>query len=396
LKKLLVFTENYARGGGNRYMIDIVNAVAHNYNDIVFANNDGGIFPNDVARLQKPAFFQHLFFLTGARIRQALASSPKRPSPIFSLFLLIFEPFFFIFNVLSFMLKIKKIKPTSIISCNGGYPAAQASLAMVVAAKALGIPVALSIVSMPTPRKWYWRFYEKMIDKLVWYSASVVIVNAKAIDNALQEMRGIPPGLSQVIYNGLEDREINHLNKKQGENFVIGCVARMDIAKGVLHLLDAFTILAKKHPQLQLVLAGEGDASLLLLERVEGLGLQERVKLLGHYSDDVGALLDTFDIYVFPSLWEGFPYSIIESMRSRSVIVATAVGGIPEAITHGEEGLLIKPGEVNQIVLAIECLLADEEMRHRLANNARLKFENELSLQKMHSTVQETLRSLTG
>ncbi|MDP1604361.1 MAG: glycosyltransferase family 4 protein [Legionella sp.] len=395
MKKLLVFTENYARGGGNRYMIDIVNAVADNYNDIVFASNAGGIFPNDVTRLQKPAFFHHLFFLTGARIREALDSSPKRPSLVFSLFLRLLEPFFFMFNVLFFMVKIKKIKPSSVISCNGGYPAAQASLAMVVAAKVLGIPVALTIVSMPTPRKTYWRLYEKIIDKLVWSSASVVIVNAKAIDKALQEMREIPPGLSQVIYNGLEDMELNDSVKTRGENFIIGCIARMDVAKGVLHLLDAFAILAIKYPHLQLVLAGEGDASPLLLERVQELSLQRQVKLLGHYSGDVGALLETFDIYVFPSLWEGFPYSIIESMRSRSTIVATAVGGIPEAITHGEEGLLIEPGEVNEIVQAIECLMADDEMRLRLANNARLKFEQKLSLQKMHSSAEETLRQLT-
>ena len=118
----------------------------------------------------------------------------------------------------------------------------------------------------------------------------------------------------------------------------------MDVAKGALLLFDAFAHLAKRHPGLRLVLAGHGDASAELARRTEALGLQNQVQLLGHYDGGIDLLLTTFDLYVFPSLLEGFPYSIIESMRAGRTIIATNVGGIPEAIMDGKDGLLIEPG----------------------------------------------------
>ena len=392
MKRLLVFTENYVRGGGNRYMIDLVNAVVNHYDELHFASNVGGIFPDDKDRLDKPAVFHHFFFISRARINRLLRFLPKAIQRIILFPFVILEPVFLIFNVFFFILKIKKIKPSCVLSCNGGYPAAQASLAMVLAARVMHIPVVLSIVSMPTPRKIYSLLYEKILDYLVWSSVDIVVVNANIIVQALNDKRGMPIALSRVVYNGLKDNKLANVPRRDSkETFVIGCLARMDVSKGVLHLFDAFAELAKTRPQLRLVLAGEGDASGQLQYQIDSLGLQGQIQLLGHYSGDVSALLDTFDIYVLPSLWEGLPYSIIESMRSACVIVATRVGGIPEAITDGKEGLLISPGSTSEIVSAIERLMADPEMCRSLANNARLKYENELSLKKMHCRAREVL-----
>ena len=145
---------------------------------------------------------------------------------------------------------------------------------------------------------------------------------------------------------------------------------------------------------MRLVLAGQGDASAELARRVEMLGLQNKVQLRGHYGGDVGALLATFDIYIFPSLWEGFPYSIVEALRAACVIVATRVGGIPEAVTDGVEGLLIAPGSSDEIVDAVEKLVSDREMRQMLSRNARAKFEQELTLPKMHLRVRDAFANL--
>jgi len=117
--------------------------------------------------------------------------------------------------------------------------------------------------------------------------------------------------------------------------------------------------------------------------------LQGRVELLGHYGGDVDALLSRFNLYVFPSLWEGFPYSIVEAMRAGVPIVATRVGGIPEAIMDGKEGLLVEPGSRDAIVDALQRLLDDPDLRRSLGRHARLKYENSLSLDKMHLRVRE-------
>lgn len=391
LSRLLVFTENYARGGGNRYMIDLVNSIEDCYDEVILTSNSNGIYPEDVHRLKRPVDPRHAIFITRALIGNFLHFIPLSVRRMILVPFALVEPFFFLGNVIAFVLLIWKVRPSYVISCNGGYPGA-ASLAIVVAAKFLRVPVALSIVSMPASRRRFLRLYEKLIDKLVWQSAEVVVVNAKAIAHALHELRGMPLDRAEVIYNGLEDIPASISSKAHDKGyFVIGCIARMDAWKGVLFLFDAFAYLAKRHPELRLVLAGQGDASEELFRRTQALGLQDRVQLLGHYTGDVCALLDTFDIYIFPSLWEGFPYSIVESMRSGCTIVATSVGGIPEAITDGVEGVLIKPASADAITEAIERLLSDPATCQVFARNARLKFERDLVLQKMHSRVKEVL-----
>lgn len=371
-------------------MIDMANALATEYEQVIMISNSGGIFAEDTCRLSHPAAQMDVPFITRSRIANIFSAFPKIVRQIIALLLVVFEPLFFVINTILFVLLIRKLKPAMILSCNGGYPAAQACLAMVVAGRLVQVPVALSIVSMPARRRFIAWIYEIVMDKLVWKSASVVVVNAKNIADALSELRDAPIAKIRVIYNGLEDKQAAVIQtREKGKQIVIGCIARMDKAKGALLLFEAFAHLAKSHPEMQLVLAGQGDASAELARRTEVLGLQNKVQLLGHYDGDVSALLGTFDIYVFPSLWEGFPYSIVEALRSACVIVATRVGGIPEAVTEGVEGLLIAPGSKNEIIAAIEKLIVNQDMCQMLAKNARSKFERELTLSKMHLRVRE-------
>lgn len=378
-------------------MIDMANALAPDYEQEFLVSNVGGIFSEDTYRLSHSVAQRNVPFVTRSRISKIVSGLPKSARLVIALMLFVLEPMFFAINIILFVRLIRRLKPAMILSCNGGYPAAQACLAMVVAGRISQVPVALSIVSMPARRRLITWLYEKGLDKLVWKSASVVVVNAKNIADALGEYRDAPTDKIKVIHNGLEDKQLPATQTgEQSEQFVIGCVARMDKAKGVMVLFDAFVHLARRHPEVRLVLAGQGDASAELAQRIEELGLQNRVDVLGHFQGDVSALLPTFDIYVFPSLWEGFPYSIVEALRSACVIVATRVGGIPEAVTDGVEGLLIAPGSSDEIVNAVEKLMADRVMSQMLARNARTKFERELTLPKMYLRVREVFTELKG
>ena len=395
MKSLLIFTENYARGGGNRYMIDMSNALALDYEQELLVSNVGGIFSEDTRRLNNPAIQYSVPFITKSLIGNNITSYPKIIRKILALFLIAFEPLFFLANTILFVWVIRKIKPAIILSCNGGYPAAQACLAMALAGKVMKIPVVLSIVSMPARRRFITWMYEKVIDWIVWKSVSVVVVNAQSIASAICKVRGAPMAKIKVVYNGLEDKKIApKKSQDDNRNCVIGRIARMDRDKGVLVLFEAFACLAKTHPEMQLVLAGHGNASAELENRTKILGLQNQVKLLGHYDGDVSPLLNTFDIYVFPSLWEGFPYSIVEALRSACVIVATRVGGIPEAVTDGVEGLLIAPGTRDEIIRAIEKLVSDQDMSKMLARNARARFEREFTLPMMYVRIREIFAEL--
>ena len=393
MKSLLVFTEVYARGGGNRYMIDLINGIAGNYEEILIATNRGGLYPEDIKRLSRSFASLSVGFVTRSLLGNYIRAWPLPIRNAIAVPLAFLEPLFFLCNVALFCLLLRRLKPSRVLSCNGGYPAAAACLAMVVAARLSRLPVALSIVSVPMARRSFLRPflgpYDWFVDRLVWWSVNVVIVNAQANAAPLLAIHKIPPCKLVVIHNGLEERPVIALRVKPDDRLVIGCIARMDVAKGVLILLDAFAALAKLRPSLRLVLAGHGDASAELARRTKSLGLQGRVEMLGHYHGDVNVLISTFDLYVFPSLWESFPYSVLEAMRAGAAIVATRVGDIPEAIEDGKEGLLVEPGSREAIVDAIERLLNDPHLCRALGRNARLKYESSLSLDKMHLRVSE-------
>ena len=395
MRSLLVFTESYARGGGNRYMVDLVNSVSNDFGEIFLYTNQGGIFDEDKKRLGDAVTIRAVWFMTRAGIANKLVGIPAGIKRLILVLLVLVEPLFFCLNVLLLIRLTRKVKPDCILSCNGGYPASQACLSLVVVAHLCGVASIMSIVSMPTPRRKVLYAYDWMIDRLVWSSVDHVIVNAHVISDALQRSHGEVKAPISVLYNGLEDIE-PHMSSRSETKFVLGYIARLDWMKGILFLLDAFTVLANRHPELKLVLAGDGDAAADVKGIVASCGLEDRVTFLGHYSGDVSELLSSFDVFVFPSLWEGFPYSIVEAMRSACAIVATDVGGIPEAIEDGNHGLLVPPGSAAAIVAAVEQLITDRGLGEVLEENARQRFERELSITEMHRHARSIIGETTA
>lgn len=378
-------------------MVDVVNALDESYGGVVMAGNPGALYPEDERRLLRPFVWCPVHFLTRSRLSNHIKNWPPPVRNAVALVLVFFEPLFFVYNVLQFCLILKRLKPSRVLSFNGGYPAAAACLAMVAAAGLLRIPVALSVVSVPSRRRaplgTLFHIYDGFVDRLTAGYADVVIVNAQAIAISLRQSHRIPASKIEVVHNGLEDRTPAESGPSTDRGMVIGCVARMDAAKGVLVLLEAFARLSASRPELTLVLAGQGDASNELARRVKLLGLEGRVRLLGHYDGNVDALIQTFDLYVFPSFWEGLPSSIIEAMRAAVGIVTTNVGGIPEAISHEKEGLLVEPNSTDALVASISRLIDDPLLRKRLARNARRRYETSFSLEKMQQRVRNVLAS---
>ncbi|HEX3032901.1 MAG TPA: glycosyltransferase family 4 protein, partial [Bacillota bacterium] len=204
MRKLLVFTENYARGGGNRYLIDTVNAVADQYNQITLVSNPGGVYPEDLRRLTHDVSLGNLNIITKARIMQIISRMPPLLQHLTGLLASACEPLLFLYNFCLGVILLLREKPTAVLCCNGGYPGARATLSVVIAAGALKIPAALSIVSMPMPRKKVLLAYQTWIDRLVGRAAKAIIVNASSISTALQSLRNFPHNKLHVVYNGIE------------------------------------------------------------------------------------------------------------------------------------------------------------------------------------------------
>ena len=388
-RRLLVFTENYARGGGNRYCVDLINGLANSYDEILLAANQDGIFPEDLARLPSNARVAAANFLTRSRARHALRNINKLVRAPWLLLLSVAEPLLFQRNVRLMRRYIRAHQPDAVLGCNGGYPAARATLATMVAAHQCGVPAVMSVVSMPTRRRKNAAAYDKLIDAKVWDSVRLVIVNAHAIAEALTTQHDMPAKLGTIIYNGLPDAPY-HADRRVGTD--IGFVARLDRAKGVLVLLEAFKQIAFRWPALRLRLIGQGDATDSSRERARQLGVEDRVVMSG-FTDDTTGLLESFRIYAFPSFHEGLPYSILEAMRAGCAIVSTAVGGIPEILRDGVEGKLVPPRDVAALSSAMDGLLSDEQESRRLGQGARARFERNYLLKNFHA---ETVRAFTS
>jgi glycosyltransferase involved in cell wall biosynthesis len=185
----------------------------------------------------------------------------------------------------------------------------------------------------------------------------------------------------QVIHNGVTFQPTDDRSSPVVPAQLTGCdrpivltVARLDEQKGHRYLLDA----AVQVPEAQFVLAGDGPLRPELEAQVQSLGLQERVKFLGHRTD-IPDLLAACDVFVLPSLYEGLPLSILEAMAADRPVIATQIGGTDEAVINGETGLLVTPADSTLLAAAIRSVLDDRVLAQRIASAGRIRAEREFS-----------------
>ncbi len=149
--------------------------------------------------------------------------------------------------------------------------------------------------------------------------------------------------------------------------------------KGTFDLIPAFASIAKDHPNAKLVIGGNGQVD-EADKLVKGLSMESRVILAGWVDGQKKqALLEASGIYILPSYNEGLPMSVLEAMAAGVAVITTRVGGIPELITNGVDGLLIDAGDKEGLANAISALLSDEGLRTRLAEAGRMRVENQYS-----------------
>jgi glycosyltransferase involved in cell wall biosynthesis len=144
----------------------------------------------------------------------------------------------------------------------------------------------------------------------------------------------------------------------------------LDYHKGIDVLIRALSMLEEPRPHLDLVGSGQEEGK--LRELVNTLQLGEWVRFRGHQDrKGVAACLAGATALVLPSRSENFPLAVLEAMRAGLAVVATTVGGIPEAVRDGIEALLVSPDDPGQLAVALKRIVCDHELRSRLAMAAR-------------------------
>lgn len=201
------------------------------------------------------------------------------------------------------------------------------------------------------------------------------IVNPIVISNQIQQsfiklyrFKTPPP----IIWNGVELNKIpSKENYKVNSVIKIVHIGNFKEAKNHVNLINKFYELIKINPNYELNLIGTGELLPVIQKLVFDLKLKSNVVFLGQ-RNDVRSILKEFDIFVLPSLWEGMPISIIEAMAAGLPIICSRVGGIPDMIDSGENGILID-SDLNQFINTIVYISSNQMTRELLGLNAKKK-----------------------
>lgn len=216
--------------------------------------------------------------------------------------------------------------------------------------------------------------FARLLQRAILIKADVVVTVSKDLKKVLVCKYMIPPQKIVVVPNGYDAEMVkrSHLIQKgQRDRRQLVFIGRLEPVKDPITLLEAFRILVPILPDVRLVLAGKGSLINQLKHYVKKNTLEDRVHFTGKIShDDVFKVLSDSDLFVLSSLSEGLPNSIIEAMAMGKPVVATSVGGIPDVIVDGFNGLLVPPKSADKLAHNILYILTHPDIAEALGRNA--------------------------
>jgi glycosyltransferase involved in cell wall biosynthesis len=242
------------------------------------------------------------------------------------------------------------------------------------------------------PRPFLKRFFIKIV------SWMTIILVHKVIVVSERDYRDSPTLFSRnkiiLIRNGVSDFAVR---PKQEAREVLAHATQINVTdtwlvmqaelhpnKGVDVAIAALKEVLPLYPSTSLLIMGEGETRLALEKQISELELTHRVFLLGFISDS-RSYLSAADVYVMPSRKEGLPLALLEAGLVKLPVIASAVGGIPEIIKNGENGLLIASNDVSALASALCALLADPEKAQRMGEELYNHVQKEFSETRMVS-----------
>jgi glycosyltransferase involved in cell wall biosynthesis len=192
----------------------------------------------------------------------------------------------------------------------------------------------------------------------------------------------VDPAKTSVILNGIACDRYTTQRTYALAGPVMGTIGRMHEQKGQRFLLDAMPEILRCTPGARLVIHGWGELEESLKAHARELQLGAAVSFAGRTNDPAGVLRE-MELFVLPSLWEGFPIVLLEAMASGLPIVATAVDGVLEMVSDGRNALLVPPGDPGLLAQAVTRVLHDENLRRRLGENAARDVRERFSVERM-------------
>jgi len=205
------------------------------------------------------------------------------------------------------------------------------------------------------------------------------------------EILGRDPGRIEVVPNGIDverfvDRDGTAVRASLGideQTLLVGVIGRLaEARKGISEFLQMVASLDEEQHRALFVVVGDGPLRPELERLSADLGLQQRVRFLGERTD-IADILAALDVFVMPSIWEAGPLTLLEAMTAGRAVVTTRVGVVPQTVVHGHNGLVVTPGDVQQLSEAVGQLLEDRELARRLGAAAAAEAQRSFSVELM-------------
>ena len=272
-----------------------------------------------------------------------------------------------------------RAKRVSVVHCHDQY----SNFFSTMAARWAGVPVVIA------SKRWlHSPLRYRIVNGVGFRAATRVIANSDAVAASLQQDDRLAPDRVVVVPNFVDDAafgapssHVRHAWVRElgldPNAVVVGIVASLLPIKDHATLLRAVATLVPEWPTLCLVIVGQGPELERLRAVTDELGIAQAVRFAG-LRPQTPSFHFLFDISVLSSVSEGFPNSLVEAMAAGRPIVATDVGGVRDAVRHGENGLLVTPGDPPAFAEALRMLLRDADLRRTMgaagARRAREEF----------------------
>ncbi len=242
----------------------------------------------------------------------------------------------------------------------GGIAAKKADLKRIVYLRGLAVPIKNNAINR--------RLFNQIFTHVVANSQAT----KKAILTHLEKV--INPELISVIYHGIEvepdtTKQNKVISNSSNQDIILGTAGRLTEQKGQLALVKIAQILRDKKVPFTIYIAGTGELESIMKTEITKAGLEDKIILLG-FVEDMNSFMNSIDLFLLPSLWEGFGYVIVEAMIKSKPVIAFDLSSNPEIIDEGNTGYIVEYPNYSLFAEKIEALSTNKPLRNEMGSAA--------------------------
>jgi len=220
-----------------------------------------------------------------------------------------------------------------------------------------GVPAVISVHNTYVRPK----ILRRVLNRWLARRTPFILAGSEAIRDDIARYDRVPPGKIRVVPYGVDVEKFDSVLSREeargklglpGDRFLVGTVGRLEEQKGQKYLIDAAGRLSRDGRKVTLLIVGSGREEDRLRDQAVREGIGDAVLFLGTRRD-LPELFRAMDVFAFPSLWEGFPIALLSAMAAGLPVIVTPVGGVPEVVKDGVNGLIVPAGDPAALAEAI-------------------------------------------